>query len=146
MARRATRMSMTLARVLVVLLVLVAVRGEAAETVAGVATKARAEAKRWKADAILVEVQVHPQPDGTLGPGHGASFKFLSPSTRQALMVAIAEGKVMSMPMPGAQSTIAIPDRFIDLPQVLAAAKQRGFGTPMQAELKVYPAEQGNRV
>ena len=102
---------MTLARVLVVLLVLVAVRGEAAETVAGVATKARAEAKRWKADAILVEVQVHPQPDGTLGPGHGASFKFLSPSTRQALMVAIAEGKVMSMPMPGAQSTIAIHNR-----------------------------------
>ena len=61
-------MSMTLARVLVVLLVLVAVRGEAAETVAGVATKARAEAKRIARVYPAVDVRLPPS-GWTIAPG-----------------------------------------------------------------------------
>jgi hypothetical protein len=127
-------------------LLLVASHAGAAETVSGLTTKARAEAKRWKADAVLVEINAHPQPDGTLGPGHGASFMFRSPSTGQALMVGMGGGQTMSMPMPGAQSTLPIPERVIDLTQALAAAHKQGFGTVMQASLKVYPAEGANRV
>src|SRR3989442_7227112 len=128
------------------LLLLVASAAGASETVAGVASKARAEAKRWKADAVLVEINAHPQPDGTLRPGHGAVFTFLSPSAHAVLAVAVADGKLMTMPMPGAQSTLPIPDRFIDLTQAVAAAQKQGFGSVMQATLKVFPAEAGNRV
>jgi hypothetical protein len=61
-------------------------------------------------------------------------------------MVALGGGQTMSMAMPGAQSTLPIPERVIDLTQAVAAAQKQGFGTVMQASLKVYPAEGGNRV
>ncbi len=127
-------------------LLLAASHAGAAETVTSVAAKAGAEARRWKSDAVLVEINAHPQPDGTLGPGHGASFIFRSPSTGQALMVALGAGQTMSMPMPGTQSTLPIPERVIDLTQALAAARKQGFGTAIQASLKAHPAEAGARV
>ncbi len=128
------------------LLLPIVTASEAAETVTGVATKARAEARRWKSDAVLVEINVHPQADGTLGQGHAAAFMFLSPSTGQALLIAMDGPKPMTMPMPGSQSTLPLPDRFIDLTQAVAAAQKRGFGTPIQATLKAYPVEGGTRV
>lgn len=134
--------------ILIALLVLIAAARSAAagETVAAATEKARAEAKRWKSDAVLIEIVAAPQPDGTLGPGRGAMFNFRSRSTGEGLMVAIADGKPTVMPMPVDPSAVPLPDRFLDLAEAIGAARKQGLGQVMQASMKAYPTAKGTRI
>lgn len=129
------------------LFVLIAASGiaSAGETVTTAADKARAEAKRWKPDAALIEIEAAPQPDGTLGSGRGAMFAFRSPASGEGLMVAVGEGKPTVMPAAVDTSALPLPDRFIDLTQAVALARKQGFGPVMQASMKAYPTPTGTR-
>jgi hypothetical protein len=113
-----------------VLLLLPGLAGAAhAETAAQQADKARVEAKRWQADAVLVQVSAN----GFFVPGAGGElkptaapmlgFQFVSPSAQKGLMMMNAGGSLQKIEMPGLQGT-ALPDRFVDLDAAIAAARQ----------------------
>jgi hypothetical protein len=115
--------------VLFVLIVLASSAGARAETAAQQMEKARAEAKRWRADAVLVQISANgffvPGPGGELKPTPAPmlGFQFLSPSTTKGLMVMNAGGTLQKFEMPTAQGT-PVPDRFVDLDSAIAAARQ----------------------
>lgn len=110
-------------------MLLVFAAGARAETAAQQADKARAEAKRWQADAVLVQVSAN----GFFMPGAGGElkptaapmlgFQFVSPSAKKGLMVMNAGGTLQKFEVPGPEGT-AIPDKFIDLDAAIAAARQ----------------------
>src|SRR5690349_6284057 len=108
------------ARLLVVVTMLLAAAVARAETAAQQMDKARAEAKRWQADAVLVQVSANgffvPGPGGELKPTPAPmlGFQFMSPSTQKGLMVMNAGGTLQKFEMPAAPGG-AIPDKFVDL-------------------------------
>ena len=106
---------------------------------------AKNEAKRWQADARLIEVIAALRPDGTLGADRVPVFQFVSPATKQGLTVVAMPDKPMVMPGPADPAAVPIADGFIGLTEAIAAARKQGFGPPIQADLKAYPTATGPR-
>lgn len=127
-------------------LVLAASPADASDQVSSLLKKARAEAKHWQRDAVLVEITATVGQDGTLPPQTGAMFNFLSKSKGQGLMVAIGAGQVQAMPMPVGQATLSLPDTFIDPSRAVTQARTAGLkGSSIAANLRGYDAETGEQ-
>ncbi len=142
-----------------VLLLLVSCTAHTEDKISQLVEQARAKAKSWQRDAILVEIRATAGADGTLDlkakglPAHSATFSFFSPSTEQGFLVTFVAGNLDSRPFPAGQYRLPIPDAFIDLSQAVAGARKSGFhessmfgGSSVAADLTVHQTESGNRL
>jgi len=112
--------------------------------------KARAEAKRWQSDAVMVEIEAGNfldvvveggKPVMKSGPPKVISFHFFSPATRQALTVSAVQEVLQSRPeeLPGVPFTLPLPNSFVGLDAAIAAAKTgMGDGIVTSADLRIY--------
>lgn len=103
------------------------------------AAAAMAKAKQWRADAILVMVEVY---DFSRSGKFALRFSFYSPSDQTGLWVTpdAPGGNAVHPPGPVNWGTQAIPKNFLDLPAAVQQARAIGMQGPMDhAILRVWP-------
>jgi len=123
--------------------------------------KARLRARQWSNDAELVELALQLMPQGP--PGYNnmyvqtkegnlqLRFDFYSPSKQQAIMITPNAPTVASQPDADLYSMgfvdwgdkLAIPDRFLSLPDAIRIARQQGMRSPTIKEADLANSPQG---
>jgi putative peptidoglycan binding protein len=95
---------------------------------------ARAEAKRWQVDAVLVRVTANGFAD--MDPASGRvlrqtpakqlGFTFMSAAAKQGLTVMVGDKPMMKFPMPlgGPPNMPPLPEKFVGVDAAIAAARQ----------------------